>query len=1700
MPADFPINRRASGSPRAARRRVPTFAATAATLQSPLTHRVAAHPATPRPAPKAPVVTHAPVSDVRSSGPGYGIAQAKAWRRARSRPQATDAQGGYGLNRARAYHPPIVKAKPAAPRSWVDADPRALAQRSIGKGPFGTGLGVGAPAAVRAARAHPNGPTDFGISNEALRTGALLIPGVAPLYGSYKGAKALVHLIGDVSHGRGVTPRTSREIQSAGISQLPFGSIPGIGADAARGAAEATVRHPLKAAHSAGEIAAATPAGIAQSAIASGQLLTGNPAGAKRLGKQLTADYARRYGPLVAGDYDAYVKRLNEEGTAPELLDMLGVAAFGGATVGRGATALARRGSLGVKAQRLASEPRPELRFGNVTRPQPASPNLFVRAGQKAVDQQRRAAYLRGRPKLRDQMKYGDRPHYPKRDELPVATAAKPQGQVRPLLKSNEARMVRKDISQRQSRAYQTQRQEREAEVTKGVEKSLVKLPKNVRPAVFHEVQGVLPKGAGPIREFAHKRRAQIVAEREGSAAKIAAGHAGYSATDAARLQRLVVHAHRRFPELALDEALGKFRQAQPRDLDLVRRHADDIAAAIKDGRWARHSELRALEHIDQHAEEIAGSSALRDLGREVRERSGRTEAADPALKDPIAEARRYGVQGEILGKRNPLTETEIASRRAATTARVSAAKQEVGAAERGLQTARRQEARQQGATQVRSAQADRATLRKDRPYRKAAARLAAARREMSAAKAEHGNAHRNPDLYDAKRRAEINDRAAAAATELTAAKQGFKDARTAAQGRADLEVTARAQPARQEPTTAAPVAPSIAPPVRHSHRVMGELDAIASDQLGDTLDKLHRREHMTPAEAQSVVDVLDSELQAHGQLTEAHQRGEIGLHHSAAKAMERDARALRDDLAGQIEKAPKPEPKAAPQRRSSIGDLGRKPTGPLAALERKGAGTAQAEQRLARAREEHAAAWRAHRGARHGVGEIPGELKGAARIAAIKKAQEQMLRDWIDGVRAEAARRGLPDDPSYFVHQRVDIERRGDTTMSQIAEGMRGIKRSDLQLIREGRASTNPRLVMQGIQVNIKRAQQWKAAMEVAETHSYPWSRGQNGNGVPLSELWKQMEAHNVDPNSVVIQDVKLMRAAAEDFRDEADIAGPNPALYSALHNSMYGLDGKLSDAVRGVLGGDKRAGSDALRGGDIKRTQGSYLAYPKAAGKELLDGAAPALWPLRASAKILGGFSATILGLNPSWLMMQVAANTLAMTFGARGALGELAKSHPLYAKLSEEDRKWLDNIGGIGVMRGHSAPQLGAVGGRYTEAARRMGQTNIAAVLKKGNPINLMFGADELQNRAFRRAVMSNALKRRAFQQIRQESGRMAEAMARMEQLLKMGPTDGVMKQVDGILKNPAEVEKLAQHVNNVLGDFTRYTAFERRWLKSFTLFYGFLRYATRLAFYTMPMHHPIMSAIALKLGQLHRQEVQDLLGGDEAPYAYGRIFFTGKGGQLSSIDLSRINPATTPLTETLSTGNPKALLGMLSPVVQMATDQMYGGSLYEGGRGFRVGGSRSENRNPTAQDRLRIVANDTLSSAWPYRMAVDATQGADDKGDDNLLFDERPLQSKTPQSQATEAQQLARAGSTGQRLLRQALPLFFPRPDFSREQAARTRAREGTTTSSSSSSSSPPASMSAADRRELARVTRQSTSGPALSAADRREIQRLMRSGG
>lgn len=54
--------------------------------------------------------------------------------------------------------------------------------------------------------------------------------------------------------------------------------------------------------------------------------------------------------------------------------------------------------------------------------------------------------------------------------------------------------------------------------------------------------------------------------------------------------------------------------------------------------------------------------------------------------------------------------------------------------------------------------------------------------------------------------------------------------------------------------------------------------------------------------------------------------------------------------------------------------------------------------------------------------------------------------------------------------------------------------------------------------------------------------------------------------------------------------------------------------------------------------------------------------------------------------------------------------------------------------------------------------------------------------------------------------------------------------------------------------------------------------------------MPMKHPIMSSVITQLGRLQVEEVRELLGGDELPWALGKLYFN-RNGKLESVDLAR-----------------------------------------------------------------------------------------------------------------------------------------------------------------------------------------------------------------
>jgi hypothetical protein len=96
---------------------------------------------------------------------------------------------------------------------------------------------------------------------------------------------------------------------------------------------------------------------------------------------------------------------------------------------------------------------------------------------------------------------------------------------------------------------------------------------------------------------------------------------------------------------------------------------------------------------------------------------------------------------------------------------------------------------------------------------------------------------------------------------------------------------------------------------------------------------------------------------------------------------------------------------------------------------------------------------------------------------------------------------------------------------------------------------------------------------------------------------------------------------------------------------------------------------------------------------------------------------------------------------------------------------------------------------------------------------------------------------------------------------------------------------------------------------------------------------PAHH----AIVLKLDQLHKDEVDRLMGGKALPWTYGRMFFSSHsplslpfgekvpGKDLYSIDLGRMSPTQSVVTD-LGTEGPRRCSAFLSPLAQSLRERV------------------------------------------------------------------------------------------------------------------------------------------------------------------------------
>lgn len=663
-----------------------------------------------------------------------------------------------------------------------------------------------------------------------------------------------------------------------------------------------------------------------------------------------------------------------------------------------------------------------------------------------------------------------------------------------------------------------------------------------------------------------------------------------------------------------------------------------------------------------------------------------------------------------------------------------------------------------------------------------------------------------------------------------------------------------------------------------------------------------------------------------------------------------------------------------------------------------------------------------------------PGPERDAA-LAALDAHKPDMDAEFIAETQRRAEAAGLPE-PAYFEHAKRPTGRPSVRTAGNVARAVRGNHRTELKLFREGRAVADPSIFVQGLAQNIKRKHQWNAVADVAKEHTFPWSRGKTNTGMRLEHLRDEIDSRGLDLN-----DFEFYNPGR--FRSYVERAGGE---------NIANLKNAIKDAV--VKPEQIRVG-DA----DLLRT-GGFFAVPKGVGDELKAMLTPGGKPTRVFGRLQGFQSAAILGLNPSWLQMQVAANTFQAGLGMRGNFKDLLAGQAWYRSLPDDARRHVDQLANAGVFEGHTTtPHLGHYQGRVAKAAERLGQVPLARVGGKAfrvtdaNPIRWMFKGDSVQNHVFRVGVLYNAAKRKAFRDMQRDLGQAQASQARVSQLLKLKPGEELDAQVRRILNNPRDVEKLGEHVDRVLGDYLRYTSRERRYFRPYVIFYGFLRYALKTLLYTLPVHHPLAAAITAKVGQLHDEEIRHLFGTrDVPPWVFSRMFLydgtkvrRDKQGRPLSIDLARINPVTTPVTEVLQESasrrnkkgevtsgfNPGPVIGMFSPMVQVLADQAYSKNSFES-RDFRVHGNAETNPAPDLGSRARIVTNKLLSSAFPYREAVKLSQPGT-LGDDTLLFSPRPIKYRTPGTIAEEQQRRARLPPTAQRLQQDLAPFVFPRGD-------------------------------------------------------------------
>ena len=595
-------------------------------------------------------------------------------------------------------------------------------------------------------------------------------------------------------------------------------------------------------------------------------------------------------------------------------------------------------------------------------------------------------------------------------------------------------------------------------------------------------------------------------------------------------------------------------------------------------------------------------------------------------------------------------------------------------------------------------------------------------------------------------------------------------------------------------------------------------------------------------------------------------------------------------------------------------------------------------------------------------------------------KMELESTDSYIDRVREEAKARELVE-PGYVASEMR--ARLSDYAMGG-ARGATAIpKRYRGRLFEAGIESADPEVIVRGIARNIKRRHQWNMVGDTVETHSFGWSRGEQGRGNSINQIMLEAERQGIDPDDLGYFNPKVWRESRESATegDTGDITGaPEEAV----------ADATMEQAVQRAT-----ATADDLGGlSPAFKTESGWVALPKEAIDELQA-------RVRAN-NLLGRLaeigtqkaSRIILGANPPWLAFQVASNAALTILGGAGP-GSIVRAQAWWARLSPEERRHIEPYIGAGhfasdvkqTRLGASANQMRFGLDNIVHSWGAIKRSNFGAAAGRHNPLDALFKLDNAQNNFFRRAILYNRLRREAYDRMGANANAMMKVQDRVVNVMRLDPDD----QIRWMVRNTDALDRHAKAVSDFLGDYTSFTARERAIFKRHVMFYGYLRFSLRFAFATLPMKRPVMTGLMGNLARLSADNIRELLGGDVLPFALGNIY-TNEGKRV--IELRRMNPLMNALVEAT---NPRQAAGIFSPWYGMIGSQIFQRDLFTG-RDWLVEGESTARRYTSIdpEERLRIFANAGFKMFYPTRVLSELAEQGQPQGADTLFFDTRPTQ--------------------------------------------------------------------------------------------------------